>query len=68
MSEERINLILKRDQESPPHLPEYHMMVLLVDDQTMVSEAVRRALANQSDMDYHYCSDAAWHGKSFDIS
>ena len=33
-------------------------MVLLVDDQAMVCEAVRRALANQTDMDFHYCADA----------
>jgi signal transduction histidine kinase/HPt (histidine-containing phosphotransfer) domain-containing protein len=33
-------------------------MVLLVDDQAMVCEAVRRALANQTDIDFHYCSDA----------
>jgi len=33
-------------------------MVLLVDDQAMVCEAVRRALANQPDIDFHYCSDA----------
>jgi signal transduction histidine kinase len=39
-------------------LPDYHVMVLLVDDQAMVCEAVRRALANQTDMDFHYCADA----------
>ena len=33
-------------------------MVLLVDDQAMVCEAVRRALSNQTDMDFHYCADA----------
>ena len=33
-------------------------MVLLVDDQAMVCEAVRRALASQSDIDFHYCPDA----------
>jgi signal transduction histidine kinase/HPt (histidine-containing phosphotransfer) domain-containing protein len=38
--------------------PDYHVMVLLVDDQAMVCEAVRRALANQPDIDFHYCSDA----------
>jgi signal transduction histidine kinase/HPt (histidine-containing phosphotransfer) domain-containing protein len=40
----------------PP--PEYHVMVLLVDDQALVCEAVRRALANQPDIDFHYCADA----------
>jgi len=38
--------------------PEYHVMVLLVDDQAMVSEAIRRALANEPDIDFHYCADA----------
>src|SRR6476661_6470480 len=33
-------------------------MVLLVDDQAMVCEAVRRALANQADIDFHYCPEA----------
>lgn len=42
----------------PVPLPDYHVMVLLVDDQAMVCEAVRRALANQTDMDFHYCADA----------
>jgi signal transduction histidine kinase/HPt (histidine-containing phosphotransfer) domain-containing protein len=39
-------------------LPNYHVMVLLVDDQALVCEAVRRALASQTDIDFHYCSDA----------
>ena len=38
-------------------MPDYHVMVLLVDDQAMVCEAVRRALANQQDIDFHYCSN-----------
>ncbi|WP_137974726.1 diguanylate cyclase [Pseudomonas sp. F(2018)] len=32
-------------------------MVLLVDDQAMVGEAVRRDLADQENIDFHYCSD-----------
>lgn len=32
------------------------VMVLLVDDQAMVGEAVRRALANQINIDFHYCA------------
>ena len=42
----------------PAQPPEYHVMVLLVDDQSMVCEAVRRALASETDIDFHYCSDA----------
>ncbi len=33
-------------------------MVLLVDDQAMVCEAIRRALASETDIDFHYCADA----------
>ena len=46
------------EPERSGHPPDYHVMVLLVDDQAMVCEAVRRALANQTDIDFHYCADA----------
>ena len=36
---------------------EYAVMVLLVDDQAMVGEAIRRALANQPHIDFHYCAN-----------
>src|SRR3974390_1290241 len=49
---------LPMDPERHAHPPDYHVMVLLVDDQAMVCEAVRRALANQPDIDFHYCADA----------
>src|SRR5580658_10450626 len=32
-------------------------MVLLVDDQPMVAEAIRRKLAGLPDIDLHYCTD-----------
>lgn len=32
------------------------VLVLLVDDQVMIGEAVRRALAGQQDIDFHYCA------------
>src|SRR5437867_2581919 len=35
----------------------YTVMVLLVDDQAMVGEAIRRALLNQSDIEFHFCSN-----------
>ena len=38
--------------------PEYHFMVLLVDDQAMVCEAVRRALSTETDIDFHYVANA----------
>lgn len=33
----------------------YQVMVLLVDDQIMIVEAVRRALTNQPNLEFHYC-------------
>lgn len=33
------------------------LMVLLVDDQAMIGEAVRRALATEVDISFHFCSD-----------
>ena len=33
------------------------VMVLLVDDQAMVAEAVRRMFAHEASIDFHYCSD-----------
>lgn len=35
----------------------YLSMVLLVDDQVMVCEAVRRSLMSEADIDFHYCTD-----------
>lgn len=33
------------------------LMVLLVDDQAMIGEAVRRALATEANINFHFCSD-----------
>ncbi|MBN9444778.1 MAG: diguanylate cyclase [Bosea sp. (in: a-proteobacteria)] len=41
----------------PAPADSYLSMVLLVDDQVMVCEAVRRALAHHPDLDFHYCTD-----------
>jgi len=38
-------------------LPAVPAMVLLVDDQAMVAEAIRRLLRARSEIDFHYCSD-----------
>ena len=35
----------------------YNVMVLLVDDQAMIGEAVRRALTQHPGIDFHYCGD-----------
>ena len=58
MADELSNYPANPNPERPTHPPEYHVMVLLVDDQAMVCEAIRRALASQTDIDFHYCSDA----------
>lgn len=42
--------------EQPLPAADLPMMVLLVDDQAIVAEAVRRALAGERDIDFHYCS------------
>lgn len=36
---------------------EMRSRVMLVDDQAIVAEALRRMLADETDIDYHYCSD-----------
>lgn len=35
------------------------IVVFLVDDQAMIGEAVRRAIASETDMVFHYCASAA---------
>ena len=34
------------------------IMVLLIDDQFVIGEAVRRSLCDQPDLEFHFCSDA----------
>lgn len=48
------------DSELGIHLPtdDYKIMVLLVDDQPMVGEAIRRALLSDPNIDFHYCARA----------
>jgi two-component system, chemotaxis family, response regulator WspR len=42
------------------NVPQDHsVIVLLVDDQPMIGEALRRALASQPDIIFHYCDDPA---------
>ena len=49
--------------ETPPNSPAaggltcHEVNVLLVDDQAMIGEAVRRMLAPETDVRFHYCSD-----------
>ena len=42
-----------------------HPVVLLVDDQPMVAEAVRRMLAPEGDIVFHYCQDPT---KAIDVA
>ncbi len=38
---------------------DYRILVLLIDDQAMIAEAVRRALQDENDIEFHYCDDPA---------
>ncbi len=38
-------------------IPSFKITVLLIDDQKLVAEVVKRMLSDQSDIDFHYCSD-----------
>ncbi len=42
---------------SDVQLTHHRITVLLVDDQPMIGEAVRRMLAGEQDIDFHYCQD-----------
>ncbi|MCB4771645.1 diguanylate cyclase [Ancylobacter sp. Lp-2] len=42
----------------PPLAEGYLSLVLLVDDQVLICEAVRRALLGEGDIDLHYCTNA----------
>jgi two-component system chemotaxis family response regulator WspR len=49
------------NREAATALPpdEYDVMVLLVDDQAMIGEAIRRALVDQPNIHFHYCGNPA---------
>jgi len=42
-----------------PPAGECAFMVLLVDDQAIIGEALRRALVNEPDIGFHFCSNPA---------
>ncbi|PAW79394.1 MAG: response regulator [Verrucomicrobia bacterium Tous-C9LFEB] len=44
---------------SSPKLTKHDIIVLLVDDQLIIGEAVRRMLSGESDIVFHFCSDPA---------
>lgn len=45
------------DGTASADLNSHGAMVLLVDDQVLVGEAIRRALVPEANIDFHYCSD-----------
>jgi two-component system, NtrC family, sensor kinase len=44
-------------RQDPPTIEPQKITVLLIDDQAIVSEVIRRSLANETDIAFHYCSD-----------
>lgn len=56
---DELNKDTARPDAARPKVPaEDRVAVLLVDDQVLVFEAIRRALAGQPNLDLHYCADA----------
>lgn len=47
----------KAENRVASKLTQHEITVLLIDDQAMVAEAVRRMLAGQEDIIFHYCQD-----------
>lgn len=45
--------------DKEPSLPQFKARVLLVDDQLIIVEAVRRMLSDQPDIEFHHVTDAA---------
>ncbi len=54
-----LNLPLNLQTKKTSSLTKYTVTVLLVDDQEMIGEAVRRMLASEQDIIFHYCNDPA---------
>ena len=54
-----LKLPLNSESEKSSSLTEYTVTVLLVDDQEMIGEAVRRMLASEKDIKFYYCNDPA---------
>lgn len=48
----------KTQESGTIRLTQHRITVLLVDDQPMIGEAVRRMLATEEDIEFHYCQDA----------
>lgn len=50
-----MNHAFQSDSEESADIPTLHPVVLLVDSQAMVGEALRRMLANETDIEFHHC-------------
>jgi len=48
---------MSKPNNSKASLDHHKITVLLVDDQAMIAEAVRRALSSEEDIEFHYCQD-----------
>jgi two-component system chemotaxis family response regulator WspR len=59
MADDTVNGDSDTEIVTAPPSDQYVCMVLLVDDQAMVGETVRRMLADQPDVDFHHCSSPA---------
>jgi two-component system, chemotaxis family, response regulator WspR len=53
----RMAIPTKEHKSMSDRTGQYDIVVLLVDDQPMIGEAIRRALVDQPDIDLHYCAD-----------
>ena len=47
----------RKDPQTEIALSKRQAVVLLVDDQAMVAEGIRRMLVDEPDIDFHYCAD-----------
>lgn len=47
------------DEDYISDITDNNYIVLLVDDQPMVAEAIRRMLVDEDDIDFHYCADSS---------
>lgn len=50
--------VITASSEQEPSLTAFKVSVLLVDDQVIIVEAIRRMLSDQHDIDFHYVTDA----------
>jgi sigma-B regulation protein RsbU (phosphoserine phosphatase) len=55
MDDRRLTLSLSANLLTPLHA--FDIIVLLIDDQMIIAEAVKRLLSDQSDIFFHYCPD-----------